>query len=150
MNEPVWTFEHSVECTANRNFAWAYWTNIANWNDPPAKFELDGPFAVGSRLTTTLPEQTMHSVISSIDPGCAATIEMQLPDAILSFHWRFEELHEDQTLISKRLVLSGPKAKSFVAQVSTMEVSVPEGMMKVVAAIERAHIDYGEKEVRRD
>jgi hypothetical protein len=37
-----------------------------------------------------------------------------------------------------RLTLSGAKAKSFVPQVRTMEVSVPEGMMKVVGAIERA------------
>ena len=74
-----------------------------------------------------------------------SAIEMQLPDAILSFHWRFEELHEDQTLISQRLVLSGPKAKSFVAQVSAMEVSVPEGMRRVVAAIERSALITAKK-----
>ena len=138
MNGPVWEFEYSAECNAPRQFAWRFWTDISNWNDPPAKFDLDGPFEIGARLTTTLPGQTWYSIIRDLKPEREATIEMQLPDAILSFHWRFEELHEDQTLISQRLVLSGPKAKSFVAQVSMMEVSVPEGMMKVVAAIERA------------
>ena len=145
MSEPVWEFEYSAECNAPRPFAWRFWTDIANWNDPPAKFDLDGPFEIGARLTTTLPGQTWYSIVRDLKPEREATIEMQLPDAILSFHWRFEELHEDQTLISQRLVLSGPKAKSFVAQVSAMEVSVPEGMMKVVAAIERSALITAKK-----
>lgn len=144
MSKPVWEFQHSVECNAPRQFVWRFWTDIANWNDPPAKFDLDGPFEIGARLTTTLPGQTWYSIIRDLKPEREATIEMQLPGAILSFHWSFEELREDQTLITQRLVLSGPKAKSFIAQVSIMEVSVPEGMKKVVAAIER-RIDYGDK-----
>jgi hypothetical protein len=137
MNEPVWNFEYSVECAASRNFAWAYWTNIATWNDPPAKFELDGPFAVGSRLTTTLPDQTMHSVIRYVDPGQAATIEMQLPDATLSFQWLFEDLSEMRSRITQRLTLLTTNG-DLVAQVSLLEQSVPHGMNTLVAAIEEA------------
>ena len=96
---PAWTFEHSVKCSTSCQFAWTYWTDITNWNDPPAKFELDGPFAVGSRLTTTLPDQTLHSVIRYVEPGYAATIEMQLPDGILSFNWTFEDLSETRSRI---------------------------------------------------
>ena len=43
MSEPVWTFEHAVECGVPRAFVWEYWTNPANWDDPPARFEFDGP-----------------------------------------------------------------------------------------------------------
>ena len=138
VSEPVWEFQHSTECNAPRQFAWRFWTDIANWNDPPAKFDLDGPFEIGARLTTTLPDQTWYSIIRDLKQESGATIEMQLPDAILSFHWSFEELSENKTLITQRLVLSGPGAKSLVSQVNTMEVSAPEGMKKVVAAIERA------------
>ncbi len=105
---------------------------------PPAKFDLDGPFEIGARLTTTLPGQTLYSVVRDLQPEREATIEMQLPDAILSFHWKFEKLAENRTRITQRLVLSGANAKSFVAQASAMEASVPDGMKKVVAAIERA------------
>jgi hypothetical protein len=136
MSEPVWTFEHSVECAASRKFAWAYWTNVANWNDPPAKFELDGPFEVGSQLTTTLPDQTMHSVIRYVEPGCAATIVMQLPDAVVSFTWTFEDLSETRSRITQRLALSTESA-ALVAQTSVLEQSVPQGMQKLIAAIER-------------
>jgi len=101
IKEPAWQFRHSVQCHAPRQFAWSYWTNIANWNDPSAKFALDGPFDVGSsRLTTTLPGQTWHSIIRDRKADREATIEMQLPDAILSFHWQFEELPENRTRIA--------------------------------------------------
>ena len=138
MCEPAWEFRYSIECNATRQFAWRFWTDIANWNDPPAKFDLDGPFQTGARLTTTLPGETLYSVIRDLQPEREATIEMQLADAILSFHWKFEKLTEDRTRITQRLVLSGANAKSFVAQATAMEASVPDGMKKVAAAIERA------------
>jgi hypothetical protein len=128
---PVWSFQHSVECAASRSFAWTYWTNIANWNDPPAKFELDGPFAVGSRLTTTLPDQTLHSVIRYVEPGYAATIDMELPDGVLSFHWTFEDLSETRSRITQRLTLSTDSA-ALVAQARVLEQSVPQGMKKLM------------------
>src|SRR5215471_12007074 len=92
--EPAWEFCHSAECDAPREFCWSYWTNIANWDDPPARFRLDGPFAVGSRLTTELPGQTLSSVIRDLKAEREATLELQLPNAIFSFHWRFEDLPE--------------------------------------------------------
>lgn len=44
MASVAWEITHSVETNASPDFAWHYWTNVANWDDPPAKFELDGPF----------------------------------------------------------------------------------------------------------
>ena len=48
---------HAVETNASPAFAWNYWTDVANWDDPPAEFELDGLFATGSRGATRLPGQ---------------------------------------------------------------------------------------------
>jgi hypothetical protein len=133
----AWTFEHSVKCSTSRQFAWSYWTNIENWNDPPAKFELDGPFAVGSRLTTTLPDQTLHSVIRYVEPGYAATIEKQLPDGVVSFNWTFENLPETRSRVTQRLVLS-TASPALVAQARVLEQTVPQGMSKLIASIEEA------------
>jgi hypothetical protein len=143
--KPVWEFQHAVDCNASRQFAWSYWTNIENWIDPPATFDLDGPFDVGSRLTTTLPGQVWHSVIRDLKAGREATIEMQLPDAILAFHWKFEELSQDRTRITQRLVLSGANANSFEAGASMLEQTAPEGMKKLAAAIQRARQLTGEE-----
>jgi hypothetical protein len=137
-SEPAWEFQHSVECNATRPFAWKYWTNIENWDDPPAKFLLDGPFSDGARLTTILPGQTFQSVIRDVQPEREATIEMQLPDVVLSFHWKFEDLADNRVRITQRLALRGANAKSYLAQVGTFEQSVPAGMKKVAAAIEHS------------
>ena len=135
--EPAWDFQHSVECKASREFAWSYWTNIANWGDPPTEFEMDGPFDVGSRLTTILPGQKLHSVIRDVKAGHGATIEMPLPDAILLFHWSFKELTEDRVQITQRITLAGRNAKSFVREASVLERTAPDGMKKLASAIER-------------
>ena len=134
----VWEFQYSVECHATRRFAWTYWTDISNWNDPPATFRLDGPFDVGSRLTTILPDQTWHSTIRNVDSEREASIEMQLPDAVMTSHWMFEELSQDRVRITQRLALTGTHAKLFAGQASRLEQTVPEGMSKLAVAIERA------------
>ena len=134
--EPAWQFHHSVICNTPRQFAWSYWTNVANWNEPPASVHLDGPFDVGSQLTTSLPGQILHSVIRDVVTGSEAIIEMQLADATLSFHWNFESLTEEKTKITQQLVLSGPNAGVFVPQVGMLERTTPDGMKKLVAAIE--------------
>ena len=52
-----WEITHLIETNASPTVAWQYWTNIANWDDAPAEFELEGPFATGSRGITRLPGQ---------------------------------------------------------------------------------------------
>ena len=136
---PAWRFRYSVDCRAPRDFAWNYWTNIANWNDPPASFRIEGPFAAGSKITTTLPGQTLHSTIRQVLEGREATIDLQLPGAIFTFHWTLESLSGSQTRITQELELSGANADSLVAQVGVFERTTPDGMKRLVKAIESAY-----------
>ena len=136
---PAWRFRYSVDCRAPRDFAWNYWTNIANWNDPPASFRIEGPFAAGSKITTTLPGQTLHSTIRQVLEGREATIDLQLPGAIFTFHWTLESLSGGQTRITQELELSGANADSLVAQVGVFEQTTPDGMKKLVKAIESVY-----------
>jgi hypothetical protein len=57
-----------------------------------------------------------------------------LPDQTI---WTFEDLSETGSRITQRLVLSTASA-ALVAQASILEQSVPEGMNKLIAAIEDA------------
>jgi Polyketide cyclase / dehydrase and lipid transport len=140
MVEPLWQFEYSVESDASPQFAWAYWTNIANWDDPPATFELEGSFGPGSRLITTIPgQEPRHSIIQEVGPDRTATIEMELPGATLRFDWRFDEVTGNRTRITQRLTLSGENAGAFVKDVASgFEPNVPQGMRKLAAAVARA------------
>jgi hypothetical protein len=137
--DPAWMFQYSLDCSTPRQVAWRHWTNINNWNEPAASIHLDGPFDTGARLTTSLPGQTLHSVIREVIKGSRrdeAIIDIQLPGAILSCHWTFETVSEDRTRITQRMTLSGENAPALVAQARTLEKSTPEGMERLVAAIE--------------
>ena len=48
MNDPAFQVEHSVEAPVSPSFAWDWRTDIGNWDDPPAQFQLEGPFAGGA------------------------------------------------------------------------------------------------------
>ena len=49
--------EHSIDVEVSPEFAWSWRTDIRNWDDPPAEFQLEGPFAAGSWGLTILPGQ---------------------------------------------------------------------------------------------
>ena len=138
MNPPLWTFEHTVECEVPREFAWNYWTNPANWDDPPARFEFDGPFAVGTTLTTILPEQKLKSVIREVEPGTAALIEMDVAGATVEFRWKFGELARERTKVTQQITLSGKGAEGITGQARMLEQSVPDGMKRIAGRMELA------------
>ena len=140
MDEPLWAFEYSVESDATPHFAWTYWTNVANWVDPPATFQLEGSFAPGSRLTTTIPGQEQwHSIIREVGADRTAVIDMELPGATVRCHWCFDEATGNRTRITQRLTLSGENAGAFVKEVASgFEPNVPQGMRKLAATIARS------------
>ena len=43
MSEFALQFKYSVEADVTPAFAWQFRTDVANWNDPTARFALDGP-----------------------------------------------------------------------------------------------------------
>jgi hypothetical protein len=132
-----WEITHSVETDASLAFAWRYWTNIANWDDPPAEFELDGPFAAGLRGRTRLPgQQPLHWLIREVSPPNAATIEMSLDGATLSFEWQFVGLANGRTRLTQRIVLKGEKADLYLSQVkAAFAANLPDGMNRIARAM---------------
>src|SRR5262249_3731450 len=137
--EPAWTIEHSVDSDASPAFAWSYWTDVANWSDPPATFTLEGPFAPGSRGMTDAPGQpTRHWRIGDVDPGRSATILIPLDGATLAFEWRFEERPGGGTRLTQRISLSGENAAAYLEARSIFEANQVGGMKKMADAMARA------------
>ena len=129
----AWEMTHRVETDAPPEVAWKYWTNIENWIDPPAEFELDGPFVDGARGVTRIPGQSpMHWVIRDMHSPETATIEVQLDGARLSFEWGFTGLADGRTCLTQRVELWGENAAVYVPQLeSILRVTLPEGMKKI-------------------
>lgn len=126
--------EYSVEAEVTPSFAWNWRTDIKNWDDPPAKFQLDGPFAKGSWGTTRLPgQEPMRWRIRDVQPGTSFTIEMLLDRAVLSFEWIFDVMSNRRTRITQRIILSGDNATAYADQVRAGFGSTLAGGMKRIA-----------------
>jgi ketosteroid isomerase-like protein len=140
LESPAWQIEHSVEADVSSALAWGFWTNIANWDDPPAKFILVGPFADGSTGSTLIPGQAPLSWrIRDVNPGRSATIEMPLDAAALTFRWTFEPSGDRRTRITQRIALIGENAAAFVEQAQAGFASnLAAGMTRIAAAMSRA------------
>jgi hypothetical protein len=140
MNDMVFRLEHSVEVAVSSSFAWKWRTDVRNWDDPPATFQLDGPFASGVWGTTRFPEQApLRWRVREVRPEVCFVIAMPLQEAELAFEWRFEALSESRTRITQRVVLSGAKAGAYEDQVRTgFGANLADGMKRIAEAMEKA------------
>lgn len=118
-------------------------TDVRNWSDPPAEFTLDGPFAPGTRGTTTMPGQPASTwTIRDVVPERAYTIEADsmFENASLIVQWRFDPLAEDRTRLTQRLALGGVNAARYVENIrAAFEPNLEPGMQRIARMmIERA------------
>jgi hypothetical protein len=133
--------EQSVEAEVSLSFAWNWRTDIRNWDDPPAEFELDGPFAAGAWGTTRLPGQEPRRwQIRAVQPDSSFVIDMPLErDAVLSFEWRFEPVSNHRTRITQRIVLSGDNATAYAEPVrAAFSSTLDAGMQRIALALSKA------------
>jgi hypothetical protein len=140
MSRIVLQLEHSVEAEVTAEFAWKHRTDIANWNDPPANFSLDGAFIAGSRGTTVLPgQQPLHWKVREVHPPCSFVLEMELDRAILTFEWRFEASSEQRTRMTQRIVLAGENASAYAEQVRAgFSPGLADGMRRIASDMSAA------------
>jgi hypothetical protein len=137
--------EHSVDAAVSPAFAWSFWTDVANWDDPPAQFALDGPFADGSQGTTRLPgREPLRWRIRDVQSGRSAAIDMPLDRATLSFEWRFDALPDGTTRLTQRIVLAGGAAAAYATEVNAaFGASLPDGMIRLAALMAGAAARMG-------
>jgi hypothetical protein len=143
----TWQCHCSIDVDVPVSFAWAYMTEIRNWNDPPAEFTLEGPFIEGTRGITHMPGRPPASwTIRDVEPGRAYTIEggSFLERAVLLVHWRFDPLSERTSRLTQRMELLGENAAAYVDDVkSAFEPNLEPGMRRIAQSMERRHIEVG-------
>jgi len=132
--------EDSVEAEVSPSFAWNWRTDIKNWDDPPAQFQLNGPFASGSWGTTLLPgQEPLRWQIRDVRPGAAFTMEVPLDGAVIAFEWLFDAVSNHRTRITQRIVLSGDNARTYVNQVQAgLGSNLSDGMKRIADAMAKA------------
>jgi hypothetical protein len=143
MNSVACQLEHSVVAEVSLSFAWKWRTNVQNWNDPPAQFQLDGAFARDSWGTTLFPgQEPVRWQIRDVRPQEAFIIEMPLDGAVIAFEWLFAAVSNYQTRITQRIVLLGDNATAYVNQVQAgFGSNLADGMSRI--ADEMAKAEHG-------
>jgi hypothetical protein len=136
----LWELSESVEAGVSRPFAWSFWTNVANWSEPPTSFALEGPFRSGARGTTLVPgEPPRHWFLREVRPPEHALIEMPLERATVHFDWRFEALGDFRTRITQTVALRAADVDpSLLGARELFLTTLPAGMQRVAAAISTA------------
>jgi hypothetical protein len=141
MSDVAWETEHSVETSASSTFAWTYMSHVTNWDDPPARFELDGPFLTGGRGTTQMPGRPAQPwQLRDVRPIESYTVAFPLDRATLSFEWRFNPLPDGLTWLTQYIALKGENASAYLADVQgTFASTLAPGMSRVAMAIDKAY-----------
>ena len=150
MSEVALTLKCSVEADVTPDFAWRFRTDISNWDDPPAKFVIHGPFEAGSYGATELPGQApLQWQITQVRPGKSFVIEMQLDKATLAFEWQFDESAGHKTKLTQTIVLSGENAAVYVRQVeASFGSNLEAGMSRIAADMAAAEGQSGPDQER--
>jgi hypothetical protein len=140
---PLPVCRHSLEVGVPASCAWAFMTDVGNWNDPPAQFALDGPFAEGARGTTCMPGQPALSwTVRDVTPGRTYTIEAasMLDGAVFHARWRFEAVSPHACRVTQHVELSGENAAAHVDEVrAAVEPTLAPGMRRVASRMEHHH-----------
>jgi hypothetical protein len=131
---------NSVETNATRNFAWSYMTDVKNWDDPPATFRLEGPFASGSRGTTEMPGQAPRQwCLREVVAPQTYTLEIPLDSALIQCKWIFADLADGRTELTQQIYLVGKKASSHREDVErAFAATLAPGMKRIAHAIDMA------------
>ena len=136
----AWQLEHAVDANASLAFVWVWRTDITTWDDPPARFELEGPFVIGAEGKTILPGQApLRWALRDVRPNESFLIEMPLDQAAVLFEWRFEAIDDRRTRLTQRIGVGGENAASYADQVRTgFGATLVDGMARLARAIEDA------------
>jgi Polyketide cyclase / dehydrase and lipid transport len=142
VSDTAWAIEHSVETSATPAYAWMYMTDVKNWDDPPATFQLEGSFTSGAAGTTKLPGQEprrwrLRDVVSH---DCY-TIEIALDGAVVLCKWMFAEISDGHTRLTQHITLKGEKASSYRDDVQrAFRPGLAPGMSRIATAIDQAFV----------
>ena len=135
----VWSFEFSVHCPVSTDFAWSYWTNVANWtlDLDVESVTLNGPFEPGARgITHSKSAGPIEWRVAEVQPG-RAVLEFPAPGAFATFVWTFVD-SEGGTRITQRGQLSGPQAGNYLEFAKALETGIPAGMRKLCQAMQES------------
>lgn len=134
----MWNFEHSVECKADRHFAWQFWTNVSNWAVVDSSVESAAFLSDAQGSTKPRGGEPIHWQLEDVQHGCGAVVMIHVPAAALRCAWTFQDSGVRRTRITQRATIVGDRAADYVLTVAPeLENGITQGMQKLAQAIEQ-------------
>jgi uncharacterized protein YndB with AHSA1/START domain len=117
----MWVTEHSVETTAAPEAIWREWSDVdrwPEWNGDIERIELDGPFAVGTRITMTPigDEPVELHIAEAVEPELFVD-EADLGEIVVRTIHRVEELDQGRRRVTYRMEITGSAADTLGPQI---------------------------------
>jgi len=136
--------EHTVECPVSREFAWRFWSNVANWAivDPAVEsVVLDGPFESGSKgVTHQTGGAAIEWVLADVVQGSSAVIEIRLPGVSANFRLLFEDSEGGGASITQTVTFEGEQLDQYDDAIKRLAEELPAGMKRLVDRIVEAEM----------
>ncbi len=134
----MWTHEHTAETALAPEAVWKVLRDIDNWARWDTSMEavkLEGPFAVGARVTMTPAGQDpITSVLTAIRENELYADETDLGDVTLHFSHALTRLPDGGTRIAHRLEITGPKADELGPELGpAITADFPDAMRALLA-----------------
>ena len=117
----MWVTEHSVETTAPPEAIWRQWSDVdrwPEWNGDIERIEVDGPFAVGSRIRMVpVGDEPVELRIAEVVEPELFVDEADLGEIVVRTIHRVEQLVGERTRVTYRMEITGPAADTVGPQV---------------------------------
>lgn len=138
----MWSTEHSVETTTEPGNVWAALRDLHSGtplSESSDRFELHGPFAVGTELSVTPQGQdTLRSRIVELVENEVYADETSFGGLTLLFRHTLSRLNDGGTRITHALVIDGQDADQVGPELGRqISADFPTTMRDLVAAAER-------------
>lgn len=138
----MWVAEHSVKTTAPAEAVWHQWADVERWpewNSDIEKIEIDGPFAVGSRIAMTpVGQEAIVLRIADARPPELFVDEADFGDIVVRTTHQVESVPDETSRIVYRLEITGPAADTVGPELGPqISADFPEVIAALVELTER-------------
>jgi hypothetical protein len=110
----MWEYEHATETVAPPEEIWRLWADVPgwrSWNAEIEKVEIDGPFAVGSQITMTPPDdEPILLKLVQVEEDALFVDQMDAGDFTVTTMHRIEPIGGGRSRIVYRTEIDGPAA----------------------------------------
>jgi hypothetical protein len=138
----MWTANFTAETSATSTDVWDALQSLHSGialGPASDKFELHGPFAVGTEVTVTPQGQdAMKSIITELEPGCVYADQTSFGELLLTFRHQLQTTQAGGTVVTHTLEITGPGSDQVGPELGPqISGDFPIAMAELIASAER-------------